>query len=609
MYEPFTVSGSASLQTSTTVQFATGCGNTDGEIALTVSGGTTPYTVVSSQGNVQAGSAANQFIVTGLSEGIVEIDITDNAQCATTFTQDMGDFAEPVITAGSVTITPATCPGGTGSIVSTSTTQYQILSTSNVPVAGTPWTTAPMGDYKLVYAVGNCSDTLVVTVGGPAAWAVVSTIEADSCVSPGSIALAIAGGTAPYAVNWSNNATGTIISNLQAGTYTATITDANGCSTTSVNVVEDHCSQIACDEDAIFYLDTFIVQLNAALTEVCLPTTLTNLADYDLQLNDEPYERSIGDCGATTHFYNGLDMLPAGGPYVLDTWSYDGPGSPLTNFQFDDVNDLLSKMKELDNLANWVYSAGNISGGRPGAVYSDMTIKHLSSGIINEFPVGKQIVPHPTVLVDNSHELQYLVAIDPITACADTLYLNILPPAQPGSSTMQVDVAEGESVEVCIPVDELFGNIEFLENECISFTNNAQLVMSGDTCITVMGLEEGPDEACIVVCDDLGICDTTFLQINVLDASTDIEVLTGFSPNDDGVNEVFKIKNIHLYPDNELLIINRWGKPVYDVKGYNNSWNGEYRSKKLPDGSYFYILRVNVSGKEKEYKGFVELRR
>ena len=58
-----------------------------------------------------------------------------------------------------------------------------------------------------------------------------------------------------------------------------------------------------------------------------------------------------------------------------------------------------------------------------------------------------------------------------------------------------------------------------------------------------------------------------------------------------------------------MSIYNRWGKQVYKVKGYNNGWDAVYRNQRLTDGSYFYFLNVEVDGKMKEYKGFVEVRR
>lgn len=65
----------------------------------------------------------------------------------------------------------------------------------------------------------------------------------------------------------------------------------------------------------------------------------------------------------------------------------------------------------------------------------------------------------------------------------------------------------------------------------------------------------------------------------------------GFSPNGDGLNEVFFVEGIALYPGNSLLVFNRWGDEVFAKKPYNNDWDGSgNRGDKLPDGNYFYIF-------------------
>jgi gliding motility-associated-like protein len=76
-----------------------------------------------------------------------------------------------------------------------------------------------------------------------------------------------------------------------------------------------------------------------------------------------------------------------------------------------------------------------------------------------------------------------------------------------------------------------------------------------------------------------------------------------FTPNGDGVNDTFEIKNIHLYPDNELVVYSRWGKEVYRKKNYSGNWQAE----EVQNGLYFYELsagRMNV-----HFKGIVQILR
>ncbi len=81
----------------------------------------------------------------------------------------------------------------------------------------------------------------------------------------------------------------------------------------------------------------------------------------------------------------------------------------------------------------------------------------------------------------------------------------------------------------------------------------------------------------------------------------DLEIYNLLTPNGDGENDIFVIRNIELYPENTIEIFNRWGVQVYSVAGYGQ--NGNYfkgvsngrgtvsSSESLPTGTYFYILK------------------
>ncbi|MEL6945290.1 MAG: gliding motility-associated C-terminal domain-containing protein, partial [Bacteroidota bacterium] len=89
----------------------------------------------------------------------------------------------------------------------------------------------------------------------------------------------------------------------------------------------------------------------------------------------------------------------------------------------------------------------------------------------------------------------------------------------------------------------------------------------------------------------------------------EMNIFTGMSPNGDGINDVFFISNIDLFPENRLQIYNRWGHLVYEVEGYENDWNGTWKGKLLPDGTYFYILTFLDKETEIVRKGSIELHR
>jgi len=86
----------------------------------------------------------------------------------------------------------------------------------------------------------------------------------------------------------------------------------------------------------------------------------------------------------------------------------------------------------------------------------------------------------------------------------------------------------------------------------------------------------------------------------------DIKIPNVFTPNGDGVNDIFEIRGIDKYAENRLTIVNRWGNMVYQKNNYLNEWNGN----SLLDATYFYVLEVkSITGNWKALKGYVTLAR
>lgn len=73
-----------------------------------------------------------------------------------------------------------------------------------------------------------------------------------------------------------------------------------------------------------------------------------------------------------------------------------------------------------------------------------------------------------------------------------------------------------------------------------------------------------------------------------------------FTPNGDGVNDIWIIENVQLYDNVELNIYNRWGDKVYYVKGYKtgNEWDGA----SLPDATYYYVIRFNYPDQTEKFE-------
>lgn len=83
--------------------------------------------------------------------------------------------------------------------------------------------------------------------------------------------------------------------------------------------------------------------------------------------------------------------------------------------------------------------------------------------------------------------------------------------------------------------------------------------------------------------------------------SIDIAVVDDFkvdatnilTPNGDGRNDRWVVRNIDSYPDNEVKIFDRAGRLVYQRRNYSNDWDGTLNGSPLAEGTYYYILTIN----------------
>jgi gliding motility-associated-like protein len=87
-------------------------------------------------------------------------------------------------------------------------------------------------------------------------------------------------------------------------------------------------------------------------------------------------------------------------------------------------------------------------------------------------------------------------------------------------------------------------------------------------------------------------------------ANCDDDLPNVFTPNGDGINDYFVIDEALLFPNNELIVLNRWGQEVYSMNGYNNTFDGGG----LHDGVYFYVFYYDTTKpNSKKKEGFLTL--
>lgn len=206
---------------------------------INITGGLAPY-IVKWNGVVQNAP----YTFSSSNAGTHTLTITDANDCVHTETYTFTAPSRPLI-GGSANVTDVTCTEGgkiQGFTVSSGTAPYTYnwngTSTATPDLSG-----AQAGNYVLTITDANGCTTLTpsITIGGMNVPVIIGTpaIVQPGCILLGAISgLSISGGLAPYSYTWSGTTQTTLdITNLNAGSYTLTVTDTRGCTAVSNPIV------------------------------------------------------------------------------------------------------------------------------------------------------------------------------------------------------------------------------------------------------------------------------------------------------------------------------------------------------------------------------------
>ena len=64
-----------------------------------------------------------------------------------------------------------------------------------------------------------------------------------------------------------------------------------------------------------------------------------------------------------------------------------------------------------------------------------------------------------------------------------------------------------------------------------------------------------------------------------------------FSPNDDGVDDEWKVEGMETCSNCQVMIYTRHGQLVFSAKPYRNNWNAGFRGQPLPQGAYYFVIK------------------
>ncbi|TPG40845.1 T9SS type A sorting domain-containing protein [Flavobacterium pectinovorum] len=221
--------GSPTQLTATIAPTNVSCnGGTNGSASVTASGGTGTYTYIWSP------TGGNAATATGLAAGTYTVTVTDANSCTVS---EPITITEPAVLTVTPSQTDVLCNGGaSGTATVTATGGTGTYTYAWSPSGGTAATATGLniGNYSCLVTDGNgCSFTQnFLITEPPVLTASISKIDA-TCLVGGQSTVSASGGTTPYSYSWSpSGGTAATATGLSAGSYTVTITDGKGCTTT-----------------------------------------------------------------------------------------------------------------------------------------------------------------------------------------------------------------------------------------------------------------------------------------------------------------------------------------------------------------------------------------
>jgi len=109
------------------------------------------------------------------------------------------------------------------------------------------------------------------------------------------------------------------------------------------------------------------------------------------------------------------------------------------------------------------------------------------------------------------------------------------------------------------------------------------------------------------VADPTNTCYTS-ASVNIV-VEKPVIIPNAFTPNGDGDNDNWQIRNIEGYPNVSYEVFNRWGNIVWKHSGNLKNWDGtDYQNgQPLPDGTYFYVIKLNSPVYTQAYTGYVQI--
>jgi gliding motility-associated-like protein len=552
---------SAPVVTSTQVNVLCKTAST-GSVDITVTGGIAPY-VFAWTGNGVTATSEDQ---TSLAAGVYTVTVTDAASC--TSAPYTVTITEPAVAlSGSITAqTNVLVYGGSNGSVTVAgaggTGAYQYKLDAGAYQASGTFGSLLAGSYTVTVQDANlCTFDVPVTITQPSApLSVAITAQTNvACrgTSTGSITATATGGSMPYEYSLDGGtyqSSGTFGS-LAVGTYTITARDAASVTATVTTTITEPAAALS--GYIVSHTDVLCFGANTGTVSV---SGLGGTSPY-------LYKSGSGSFQATGLF---TDM--AAGTYIITVQDANLCTFEVTADITQPAAALAGTIMAQTNVFCNGGNNGSVtvagSGGTAPYLYNINGGAFQASGIFSTLVTGA-----------------YTVAVQDANNCTSNVTVNISQP--------QVLAIDHSSVPASCP-DTPDGSITLIVT---GGTQPYSAIWSdGATGITRTAIPDGSYS--VVVTDVNGCAASLVIELDNVGSAACIIVQEIITPNNDGFNDTWKIRNIDLFPNAEVLVYNRWGKLVFKTKNIPaNEWDGTEGGKLLPTDSYHYILHLGDGSK------------
>jgi gliding motility-associated-like protein len=530
------------------------CGQANGSVSITASGGS--GTLTYSSDNINFGSSSS---FTGLSSGSYTFYVQDQGGCSVSLPVQITDLSTLAATADSI---PALCNGsidGSISVTPTGGTQpYSYILGSGSPQTSATFNNLSSGSYSItVIDAQGCQVILNQSVTEPTAVQLTEINSTNSsCNLPnGGLEVNASGGISPYNYsinNFSTSQSTGLFTNISALTYTVGVQDGNGCSI-QINVV-----------------------VNGDNSVIAIPGNSTSTScngSSDGQL-------SIFTFGGPAPYQFSIDSAPFGIDSVFTNLS---AGSYLLTVQ--DANGCLDTITMIVTEPTLLTA----NSGSPVTVCLGENVTLTASATGGTAPYSYSwngVNQNPLTYSANATQTEQLIVTD-ANGCtgAAQVITTVLPlpiagaTATPSTGGMPLQVTVSNQSQNSTIYDWNFGNGS--TNQTSDLSNVSTIYTIDGTFIIELIASNG-------LCQDYWY--DTIVVIPVLPLEVDVPNV--FTPNADGNNEGYSVwtKNAASI---EAVIVNRWGNTMVVIDDLNYKWDGKTENgSDASPGVYFLKYKV-----------------